>query len=432
MKSPKVRAVVRCLAALATVASLSRVPAAEACLGDCNDDGRVAINELVHGVNIALNNAGASACPTLDRNHNGQVSVDELVAAVARALNGCGSAQESQAFVVATDFETGSFATITLDTPRVIEPASASRRISSDATARAYSGLVYIINRFGGDSVQVLDPATQFSTTVQCSTGSRSNPHDIAFVDANKAYVTLSDRTDLLIIDPSPAADCSDFVRGSIDLAGFADADGFPEMDQMAIVGDRLYVSLQHLDRNNSFVPAGRGSIVVINLATDTVVGEITLTGENPFGATKGLTAVGEALLIPEAGRFGANDGGIERVDLASMEAEGFFITEAQLGGDVADLVMVSNSSAYAVVSHADFTNSLVAFDPITGTVTNRFLEGNGYLADAELNDRGELFVADRTATRPGIRILRASNGSELTEAPLDTGLPPFEIVFLR
>jgi hypothetical protein len=64
-------------------------PPTSACTGDCNDDGRVAIDELVRGVTIALGIAPLDGCAIFDRNANGRLTVDELVAAVDNALNGC-------------------------------------------------------------------------------------------------------------------------------------------------------------------------------------------------------------------------------------------------------------------------------------------------------------------------------------------------------
>lgn len=62
---------------------------AQACAGDCNGNGIVAINELVLGVNVALNRQPVSACPAFDANRNGSVAVNELVAAVRNASSGC-------------------------------------------------------------------------------------------------------------------------------------------------------------------------------------------------------------------------------------------------------------------------------------------------------------------------------------------------------
>ena len=63
---------------------------AQSCVGDCNGDGTVQIDELVVGVNIALNLLDISACPSLD-NGRGTVTVDRLIAAVNSALCGCGA-----------------------------------------------------------------------------------------------------------------------------------------------------------------------------------------------------------------------------------------------------------------------------------------------------------------------------------------------------
>ena len=59
------------------------------CWGDCNEDGVVAINELVIAVRIALGDDTTDACPLIDDNEDGEVSINELVRAVNRALGGC-------------------------------------------------------------------------------------------------------------------------------------------------------------------------------------------------------------------------------------------------------------------------------------------------------------------------------------------------------
>ena len=56
----------------------------------CGGDGRVTVDELVKGVNIALGNMQLERCQRFDANGNGRVTIDELVCAVNAALNGCG------------------------------------------------------------------------------------------------------------------------------------------------------------------------------------------------------------------------------------------------------------------------------------------------------------------------------------------------------
>lgn len=62
------------------------------CVGDCNGDGEVTVDELVRGVNIALGNAALSVCPALDGDADGMVAINELVRAVGHALSGCPTA----------------------------------------------------------------------------------------------------------------------------------------------------------------------------------------------------------------------------------------------------------------------------------------------------------------------------------------------------
>jgi hypothetical protein len=62
------------------------------CVGDCNGDTSVTVDELLAMVNIALSSAGTSDCPPGDTNGDGQITVDEILAAVNNALNGCPAA----------------------------------------------------------------------------------------------------------------------------------------------------------------------------------------------------------------------------------------------------------------------------------------------------------------------------------------------------
>lgn len=74
--------------------------ASSSCPGDCNGDGRVAIDELVRGVGAALGTT--AACPALDLDGDGEVSISELVAAVNSALTGCAAAPSPTATQAAT------------------------------------------------------------------------------------------------------------------------------------------------------------------------------------------------------------------------------------------------------------------------------------------------------------------------------------------
>lgn len=61
------------------------------CAGDCDNSGQVGVNELVTGVNIALDRTAVVACPSFDADASTTVSVNELVSAVNNLLRGCGN-----------------------------------------------------------------------------------------------------------------------------------------------------------------------------------------------------------------------------------------------------------------------------------------------------------------------------------------------------
>jgi len=63
------------------------------CTGDCNYDGTTAIDELLKGVAVTLDEAAIDTCRGFDLNGNGIVTVDELLGGVRNALDGCPSAR---------------------------------------------------------------------------------------------------------------------------------------------------------------------------------------------------------------------------------------------------------------------------------------------------------------------------------------------------
>jgi len=70
-------------------ATATQTSAPPACVGDCNNDGLVTIDEILSGVHIALGKLDLDTCPPFDGGGDGLVTVDEIVAAVDKALNGC-------------------------------------------------------------------------------------------------------------------------------------------------------------------------------------------------------------------------------------------------------------------------------------------------------------------------------------------------------
>jgi len=63
-------------------------PVRAQCVGDCNGDGTVAVNELIIGVNIILGSSPVSACPVF-ANGQGTVDVAQVIKGVNNVLDGC-------------------------------------------------------------------------------------------------------------------------------------------------------------------------------------------------------------------------------------------------------------------------------------------------------------------------------------------------------
>lgn len=341
---------------------------------------------------------------------------------------GGGPGLERTAVVLTTDFTSSSLATLPVEDPSAATVDD--QTLHSDSVARSFARVVYVLNRFGADNVQALDAANDYRTLWQCSVGNGKNPQDIEKASDDKAYVALYGGG-VAVVNLNPSPDCSDFVQQEIDLSSLADGDGIPEAHRMVLVDGTLYVSLQRLE---NFAPSDASVLAVIDTSSDTLTGSIPLSGTNPFGETKGLPldpATGK-ILVATTGEFGATDGGIERVDPTTGTAEGYFITEAELGGDINDFTIVSATRGYAVVSDTDFNNSLVRFDPSTGTVQATLATGSAYLPDVEYDaSTDRIFLASQDFADPGIRIF-AADDAEVTSSPIDTGLPPFNINFVE
>jgi hypothetical protein len=336
------------------------------------------------------------------------------------------------AFVTTTDYSSGCTSVIWLDpgytTDICVTP------IHSDAVARWYGGLIYVINRAGADNIQILDPEDGFATLSQHSAGNGTNPKDIAFISPDKIFVSRYNSNDLLIMDPGTGVHL-----GTIDLSQFADGDGFCEMDHMIMKDGILFVSIQRIDRNNYWMPVGDSYVAVVDAAADTLIDvdpgspgvqAIPLTASNPFTDLK-FAADGYTILVACAGLWGLADGGIEMIDPVTMASQGFMITEAAAGGDINEFEILSADKGYMIIATPSFTTAIVPFDPSTGTAGPPIYSPPGWvLNDIEISPDGELFVADQTETAPGIRIWDTATDTQITSTPKSTGLPPFQICF--
>jgi hypothetical protein len=203
----------------------------------------------------------------------------------------------------------------------------------------------------------------------------------------------------------------------------------------MLVYGDRVFLSLQRLE---NFAPTDSAFVVAIDATADTLIDAdpglpgtqgILLTGTNP-NTDLALDTTKNRILLGETGSFGVLDGGVEVIDPIGLQALGFESTEAQLGGDLNDVAVAPNGRAYVMVSDVSFNALVVRFDRTDGTLADTLFNPGGFsVGDIEVNDRGELWVCDRTFSAPGLRVYDTSTDTQ-SGGLIDVGLPPWDITF--
>ena len=364
-------------------------------------------------------------------------------------------------FVVTTDYSTGSFSVIDPDMYNDIS----SHTIHSDALVRYFTSMpdyVYIVNRLGQDNIQALDRHNNYYTVFQESVGTSSNPHDIWVVDSSRAYVTRYDESHLWIINP-----CTGEKTGEIDLSDYADATtpGIPHMSRLYHHDglQRLFVAVQRLASDRR--PSEYSSVIVIDTdesspTCNKALQEIQLkwtAGAETVYATNPYTHfryVPDAWWDPPAGddnhdhifiscvgefgHFYRLDCGIVAIDVTDMSCEqGYVLSEATATTEITEFVIKSGTEGYATTSDNNFRSSLVKFNPSDHTITETIRNDSGesgYLCTLELDSSGILYLCDRNAFDPGVRLYDTNaNDIELNSGrPVYVGLPPFDLAIIE
>ena len=337
--------------------------------------------------------------------------------------------------IITTDAGTGSIAVVDTDSSSISVSADL-QSIHSDAVARVHDGFVYVVNRLGGDNVQILDPKQDFQTVLQFSVGPGSNPRDIVFVSVTRAYVSRNGSESLVEVNPQDGT-----IVDEISLVALADDDGIPDMSRMFFRDPYLYVAIQRIDfGGQTYQPVAPSYLAVVDTRDNTLIDVdsdtegvqgILLAGLNP-SAPMVWDEVSSSLLVPCVGNYGVLDGGIEKIDLESRESRGWFVEEQELGGDIIDFALTDGDRGYATISDATWVTSLVVFDRSSGLRLEIVYTSDGFdLADLLFTSCGHLVVCDRDYETPGLRVFDAETGEAVSwiDQPLSTGLPPFEIV---
>jgi hypothetical protein len=267
--------------------------------------------------------------------------------------------------------------------------APATRRIGV-FHAGAFNDLEYIagnesilyVSNAAVNTLVAVDPAR--GVIDELPLGAGASPQGIDF-SGTKAYVALNGTHQLAVVDVSavptcqPPAACARLVK-TIDLRPLVAANVNAAPWRVKVVGNRVYVTLAHLDQN--FQPAGDGKLAVVDTATDALVAgaaSIDLVGcQNP-GA---LETDGTTLYVA-CGHFDLTGAGIARVNVAGGGPA--LVDVVPTPGVAPVSIAVCSGRAY-LGDRASGT--IVRYDPSTGGITSAALcppqNGFAFVPDVE------------------------------------------------
>ncbi len=341
----------------------------------------------------------------LDSGHTVDAGVDATPAAPCTCL------------ALGVDYATGvgTASTVSLPSLTVTQGVLSMAAVSGDPVVRLLDGKLFIVNRFGADNVTIVDPVT-FTVTAQVSTGGGSNPQDVAVLGDELFVVALS-LPYLLVYDLTDLTAPPTTI--GLPVAMPLDADGTPEAASIAIVGGRAYVTMQHLE---SFVPAGPGSVTVIDLATHTVERTFSLANANPTSLLRGRAA---ELLVATVPDYSPTAGCVERVRLGGMAgSDGCLVDAAELGGYVSAIAPGDDGHVYVAAS-ASFSEGQIVKVSDTGEIVTARLSGAGQNPTDLAYCASQHMLVSNDGNGGGLRVFDLDDGVELTAAPLNIGLPP-------
>jgi hypothetical protein len=334
--------------------------------------------------------------------------------------------------VTTSDFQSGEVRVIGLKDDSVMRD---SVSIYQDNAARVMGGRIFILERYGASTLMEIGLSADLRVLSQVSLGDAFlNPQDIAEVSPGRFYISIQNGTSLLA---GPAVG----PFQSVNLAAYAspeDTAHFPNMDQMVMVGGKLYLAVQR-GKNN---PSGwgrlfdsAGLVLVINPARDSVERVIRLIHANPSGLAYADSAI---YVITRGSQYVAGDGGIERIDLPSCSVS-VVALENTFGADVlsiGDIAQRDGTRFYVALAHpwvgAGGNTQVALVDFKDGSVVHwltPLTDAWGGLAYSRVDDK--VCVGERGAQVEGVKIFSGTTGA-LLAGPISVGLAPYSMKVLE
>jgi hypothetical protein len=284
------------IAASLVVVTLAGPAAAQvpACIGDCNSNKQVTVEELVRGVNIALGGQAVETCTSFDRNENDAVTIDELIAGVNSALQGCfppvifrGTCMRpSPSGLVACSAGSGVRLSLCLDRSRCLFDPTARRILESGVAGADGRFTLFVDDEALLNALLLLESDIDSGVVYRSFTfgpGSPGTTVDGLFLDPrSEAVVRLINQSGLALFSDLSISELIAIIRAALDSLSFAGL-GADAAAQLATT----------TAGQNSTVVAAIDSRVFtpVPTATVTATATVALTSTATHTATIALTA---------------------------------------------------------------------------------------------------------------------------------------------
>ena len=258
------------------------------------------------------------------------------------------AAQSGNRVVVAWDTGQGQAFVAALDAAPPYAFVTPALALGRDGLVRVAGGSLFHLSRSGGVLTRI-DPQG-WTATRSYALGAAGEPRDVAVVGAKTAYVSRRNARYLQRLDLDSGAEVD-----AIDLAPLGAGDGNPALDTMLVHEGRLYLQLA----GEPGFPPQPHAIAVIDLAKETLVDAdpaapgiqgIALVGTGPRFKMQIVPGTHQ-LLVSATGAF-HDDGGLERVDLDTLNSQGLVVFEQiEAGADLGAFTLQSSQRGWLVFS---------------------------------------------------------------------------------
>lgn len=306
-----------------------------------------------------------------------------------------------------------------------------------ESILRSAEGRVYVVSRTEG-TIAVINPDTWTTLHVH-SLGVGSEPADIAVVSSELAYVTRRTATHLARLNLL-TGDLNDVV----DLSPFADADGVPDMNMMAVHEGRLFVQIRRVDLiNMQFVPPAY--LAVVDLESEQLIDVDPGTAGVQAIELQGMAPKFKMQVMPQTRRLFVSasgdmfdEGGLEMIDLDTLQSAGLVLREAEdgLGADLGSFVMVAPDRGYFVATTDFALSSHLQSFSISGGVElgpELFVTLDYFIPTLAFDSQtNTVFFPVGGTSGQGVHVLDALTDTLLTQEPIPTSGPPSDIALVH